>query len=345
MKNVGRISIKEVAKLAGVSPTTVSRVINNSDHPVNPQTKKLVQETVKKYNFQPNRLAQGLVKNKSHIIGVIVHDIADEYFSQMVKGIESVTSDYHYIVNICNTDRNIEKELRAVNILKAHRADAIIFISASFLDDYYRDIMAKHIEDLKSQGSVVIGITPRPFAIHNIEIGHQKAAKMITDYVLEMGHRDIIYASGPKVLNTALLRLAGFKESLCKKGVELRESNIFYGDFSLQSGRKVVLDNLDQLQKSSAIVASTDVIALGVLWELKHQGIKVPEEMSVVGIGNIPATEYADPPLTTVSLPVFQIGVKIGQRLINCLEHGAQFSEEMDAEIKLMIRDSVKRIC
>lgn len=342
MKKAGKISIKEVAKIAGVSPTTVSRVINNSDHPVNPKTKKIVEETVKKYNFQPNRLAQGLVKNKSHIIGVIVHDIADEYFSQMVKGIESVTSDYNYIVNICNTDRNIEKELRAVNILKAHRADAIIFISASFLDDYYRDIMAKHIEELKSQGSIVIGITPRPFAIHNIEIGHKKAAKMITDYVLEMGHKKIIYASGPEVLNTAVLRLEGFRESLLEKEADFKDIKIVYGDFSLQSGREVVLNNLDKLHKYSAIVASTDVMALGILWELKHQGIKVPEEMSVVGIGNIPATEYSDPPLSTVSLPVFEVGVKIGKRLINCLEHNAEFTEDIEAEIKLMIRDSVR---
>lgn len=339
-------SIKDVAKLAGVSLTTVSRVINNSDHPVNNKTKEKVQAAIEKLNFLPNRMAQGLIKNKSQLIGVIVHDISDPYFAEMVRGIEEVVFNYDYIVNIYNTGRTIDKELRSVEMLKANRADAVVFTGATFLDERYKKVMEGYIQELQNMGSIVTSVTSHPFGVKNIEIdntyeAHVVASYKISSYLIKMGHKDIIYVNGPEMLSTSEERLIGYQKAMNEAGLTLDENKILKGDFTFEGGRKAAIKLLDHARDVTAIVAANDETALGILWELKNQGIDVPGDFSVVGIGNISTAKYSYPPLTTVSLPIYRIGIKIGRYIINLLEN-TDLNTDIETQIQLVERDSVR---
>lgn len=318
-----KISIKDVARLAGVSPTTVSRVINKSEHPVNVKTREVVEAAIEKLNFEPNRLAQGLINNKSNIIGVIVHDISDPYFAEILKGIKEVISD-RYIVNIYNTFRDIDKELRAVNMLRANKADAVVFTGGSLLDDYYRDKMNNYIK--------------------TIEIGNKLAAQMITDYLINLNHRKIAYINGPEILGTTMERLAGYKNSLINHGLSINNNYIIKGNFSFEGGRRAALELLSISNEITAVVAANDETALGLIWELKNKGLDIPGDISVVGIGNIPMARYSYPPLTTISLPIYKLGVQIGEYIIDRLCDEQFIDEGFDVEIGLVERNSVKEV-
>lgn len=337
-----RISIKDVARQAKVSPATVSRVINKSDHPISDKTRAAVESAVEELRFQPNRMARGLITNKSDIIGVIIHDISDAYFAEITKGLEEALLDYEYIVNIYNTYRNIEKELRAVNMLKANGADAVVLAGGTLLDYHYKEKMKQYIAELKEQGSIVVGVTSHPFEIKNIKIGNEFVVKTIVDYLINKGHKDIAYIGGPEILSTAQNRLKGYKQALLERNMKIDEDLIISGDFTFMGGRKAALEVLEYMDKISAVIASNDDLALGLIWELKNRGVKVPDEISVVGIGNIPAAKYSYPPLTTISLPAYQLGVQIGKCIINSLHDKKSTDDEIEFEFSLVERDSVK---
>jgi len=337
------ITIKDVARLAECSPTTVSRVINNSDHPVSTDTEDKVKAAIKKLNFSPNRIAQGLKSDKSNIIGVIVHDICDSYFAEMVKGIEEFISGHEYIVNIYNTSRSVEKEVHAVNMLKANRADAIVFAGGALMDKEYEQKMYTIIEQLKAQGTILLGITPHPFEINNISLGNKTAAKIVTEHLLENGHRKIAFIDGPKNLYTSFLRREGLKDKLMENGLTLPDELIFDGDFSFEGGRKAALKLMDKIDQITAVLAANDATALGLIWELNNQGIKVPADISVVGIDDLPEAKYSYPPLTTVSLPIYQLGTNIGKYLLENLKEKKN-SKFNSIDLKLIKRNSVKDI-
>lgn len=337
------ITIKDVANLAECSPTTVSRVINNSDHPVSKETEEKVRDAIEKLNFSPNRIAQGLKSDKSNIIGIIVHDICDSYFAQMVKGLEEFISGHEYIVNIYNTGRSIDKEIHAANMLKANRADAVVFAGSALMDEKYKTEMSKIIEQLKSKQTELLGVTPHPFAIRNINLGNEKAAKLIGEYLIKNGHKNIAYIEGPQKLYTNHLRKKGLKKVLAKNNLTLKEELIFNGDFTFEGGREAALKLLDKIDSITAVVAANDATALGLMWELDNQGYKVPEDISVVGIDDLPEAKYSYPPLTTVALPIYELGTNMGKYLLSRLKNNEDYEFE-NVEINLVERESVKKI-
>ncbi|MFW6278852.1 MAG: LacI family DNA-binding transcriptional regulator [Bacillota bacterium] len=316
------VSIKDVAQKAGVSPTTVSRVINKSDHPVNAKTAERVKEVIDRLNYEPNRMAQGLKKNKSRIIGVIVHDISDSYFSEMVKGIEAITFGNNYIVNICNTERDVQKEINSVKMLKANRAEAVILAGGNLLDSKYSEEMKELIPQLKKQGCCVLGVTDHPFDIVNIELGNERAGFDITEYLINRGHKNIAFIDGPPILQTTRQRFRGFKQALKEYSITWNSDWIFPGDFTFEGGRKAAYMLEKYASEITAVVASNDEAALGLMWQLKQNGFKVPEDFSVTGIGNISSSRYSDPPLTTVDLPLYRLGKSIGNYILQVLQDG-----------------------
>ena len=318
-------------------------MINNSDHPVNNKTAARVQEAVRQLNYEPNRMAQGLKNNKSRIIGVIVHDISDSYFSEMVKGIEAVTFNYDYIVNIYNTSRNAAKEIKALKMLKANRAEAVIMTGGTLLDDDYNAEMKRLIPQLKGQGCRILGVTTRPFDIMNIELGNYTAGYMITQHLINRGHHRIAFVAGPDILKTSKERLQGYKDALDNSGIAENKSRIIPGDFTFEGGRKAAEKIMDYSKTITAAAASNDESGLGLMWQLRENGFTVPDDISVTGIGNIPSSRYAVPPLTTVNLPIYRLGKKIGEYIIRELKNG---KSRPITSIKLNIkeRSSVKKI-
>ncbi|NLM96828.1 MAG: LacI family transcriptional regulator [Halanaerobiaceae bacterium] len=333
------ISIKDVARMAGVSPTTVSRVVNKSSHPVSSETREKVEEAIKQLNYHPNRMAQSLIKSKSRMIGVIVHDISDEYFSEVLKGIEEITFDHDYVINIFNTNRDVEKELKAVSILDAYQADAIVLAGGYLRDDYYRKSMEEYVRLLKNRGCYIFSVSTHPFDIINIGLGNELAAMTITEYLIGKGHKSFAYVNGPEILATTQERLSGFKKALRQNGLEDPDTPVIPGDFSFEGGCRAAKELLAYIGDITAVVVVNDETALGIMWELQQNGIRIPDDISIVGIGGIPASKYSYPPLTTIVLPLYALGKEIGRYIVDKLDNS---TEEID-DIKLPPMELVER--
>ncbi|HEX2980471.1 MAG TPA: LacI family DNA-binding transcriptional regulator [Anaerolineaceae bacterium] len=308
-------SINDVAKRAGVSITTVSRVLNNSAHPVNSETRERVQEAIKELNFMPNQLARALANEKTHLIGVIVGDGSDPYFANIVRGISDTAQENGYLTIICNTERIPQVELSFLGLLRDYNADAIVFAGGGIIDPRYQDDLREIVADLQAREVPIIALSSQYLDVPQVKIDDISAAKEMTDYLVGLGHRRIGFITGPMNLITSLLRLEGYKQGLAQAGIEYDPELVYEGEFSYESGKQASIVLMGRDNPPTAIFGSDDQDALGCLFQLRTSGYHIPEQVSVAGFDDIEFTQYVYPALTTVHVPMQHIG-EIGVRQV-----------------------------
>lgn len=302
-------NILDVAKYAGVSVTTVSRVINNSPHPVNAETRTHVLEAIQALNFVPNQLARALASDRTRLIGVIVGDGSDPYFANIVRGISGSAQENGYLTIICNTERVPEVELDFLKLLRDYSADGIIFAGGALIDTSYRIELGEIVARLQQQRVPMIALSNQYLNMPQVKIDDVQAAEEMTEYLIGLGHRRIGFIAGPFALTTSNLRLDGYKQALEQAGIEFDPKLVVEGDFTYECGGQAA-DHLMALeQPPTAIFGSNDREALGCLFRLAELGIQVPEQVSVAGFDDIETTRFVQPPLTTVHVPMYEIGV------------------------------------
>ncbi len=307
----GRPTLSDVAAVAGVSSATVSRVLN-SDYPVAASTRQRVLEAVRSCNYVPNGHAQALVRPRSHIIGVVLADVSDPFFSEVVRGVETAAKLAGRLVVICNTESVPEQELEYVSLLRTQRADAVLVVGAAPLDRHYGTEMARHAEGLGADGGALVYCgRPRPadtragkvVALDNLGAGALAARRL-----LAAGHRELLYLGGPEGRTTTRDRLQGVLGELERQRVPPRRLQVTYGPFDRTTGYREVAVRADAGALPDAVLAANDLLAIGALAALRDRGIKVPRDVSVIGIDDIPAASDLTPRLTTVRLPLVQLG-------------------------------------
>lgn len=333
-------TIIDVAKHSGVSATTVSRVINNSSHPVNPETRLRVLKSVEELNFMPSLLARALVSEKTHLIGVIVGDGSDPYFANIVRGITDAAQESGYLTIICNTERIPKVELSYLQLLRDYSADGIIFAGSAMLDSEYKDELAATVTNLQKNNVRVIALSNQYLDMPQVRIDDVLAAKEVTEYLIGLGHRRIGFITGPAGLITSELRLEGYKQALSEMGLAFEPELVVEGDFTYESGRHAAGVLVTQQPAPTAIFGSNDREALGCLFKLNELGIQVPTQISVVGFDDIETTQYVHPPLTTVHVPMHEIGVIGVKQLLQASEKGEAGEVIHKAPHSLVIRAS-----
>ena len=334
-------SITDVAKFAGVSITTVSRVLNNSPHPVNPETRSRVQEAIKELNFVPNQLARALANEKTHLIGVIVGDGSDPYFANIVRGISSTAQENGYLTIICNTDRLPQVELSFLGLLRDYNADGIIFAGGGLTDSDYQSELCNIVTYLQDNQVPVIALSNQYLDVPQVKINDVLAAKEMTEYLAGLGHRRIGFIAGPFNLFTSLLRLEGYKQGLAQAGIEFEQDLVFEGEFTSESGKQAAGYFMSQPDPPTAIFGADDQEALGCLYQLRSLGYRVPEQVSVAGFDDIETTQYVFPALTTVHVPMQTIGVIGVQQVIKALSQDEPLENIHYIPHHLVIRDLV----
>jgi LacI family transcriptional regulator len=318
-------SIVDVAKKAGVSVTTVSRVLNNDPHPVNERTRARVLEVAAELNFSPNALARALVSEKSKIIGVVVGDASDPYFATIVRGISDIAHEHDYLTIICNSDRIAKVELNYVRLLWNYRADGIVFAGGGLTDPDYQAQLSAMTERLKNLGVGIVALGCHISGIPQVNIDNRQAAFDITNHLINLGHQNIAYIGGPPSLTTSTQRLDGYKKALAEHNIPFDPTLVVDSDFTEESGMTGA-DRLIELNPCpTAIVGSNDRVAIGCLVRLKQHGIKIPDQISVAGIDDIMATQHVDPAITTIRIPMREMGRKGMQQLLCHINH-----EEVD---------------
>ena len=294
-----KISMKDIAKLAGVSASTVSRIINNSGQ-ISEKTKKKVFSLMKKYNYTPNMVAKSLKINKSKSIGIIITNIQNEFFSEIVLGIEDFFFKVGYSVFICNTSQNPKKEMEYFKILDSKLVDGIICISA--LEKTPEDFYSNH----RKIPMVCIDRIFDPHASDTfyVESNHFDGGFLATEELIKKGCRKIMILTKKRSFSASQKRFEGYKEALKKYDIPFDANLVMKFDGNLSSfdeTKKVVDKAVSSGLEFDGIFATSDWRAYGALISLKEHGISVPEKVKIIGFDNISISKYSYPKITTVN--------------------------------------------
>lgn len=307
-----RATIHDVARYAGVSPATVSRVLNHSSHPVSEQGRRCVLAAARKLAYIPNLLARSLLTQETAAIGVLIPDVSNPYYAEVLRGIEDAVVPAGRTVILCNTDRQPEKQRLYLRALMERRVDGIIVAGGTF-GRADTAITGRHLP--------VVIIGRHRARLPSVRIDNVAAAVMATAHLLGLGHRRIACLAGPSVSLTAADRVEGYRRALQAAGVAPTPDLVIEAGFTPAGALAAVRRLLALDPPPTAIVASNDQVAIGAIRALHEAGVWVPEDVSVMGFDDTPLASYTMPSLTTVAVPTHGLG-RTAVELLDSLMRG-----------------------
>lgn len=331
------ITITDIAKKLGISASTVSRAL--SDHPdIKDETKKKVQQLADEFYYKPNSIAQSLKNNRTTIIGVIVPEIKHDFFSSAISGIEEVAYHAGYTIIVCQSNENFEREVVNTNSLINQRVAGIAAsISQNTINgDHFKSVVARGIP------LVFFDRACNDVAVSKVIIDDEKSAFNAVSHLIAKGYKRIAHFTGPRDLEICKLRLKGYSNALAESNISLQDALICYSGLHEIDG----YNSMDRLIKENnlpdAIFAVNDPVAIGAFQRIKEAGLRIPEDIGIVGFSNNKITALVDPPLTTVNQPSFEMGKKSAELLIEMIESGKQLAspKTIILETELVIRSS-----
>jgi LacI family transcriptional regulator len=301
-------SITEVARLAGVSAATASRVVSAADYPVSAAARERVLAAARSLDYVPNALARGLLKSRVPVVAVIVHDITDPYFAEVVRGVEDAASVAGFLVITCSSERDAERERSYVRLLRSMRAAAVVFAGSGLDAPAVNEEMNRHLAAMRADGAAVVHLSPHAGGAPEVSVDNAAGIRAMISAVVGLGHRRIAFLAGPHSLFVARERLAGYRRGLADAGIDVDERLVVHTAFDAAGGALGV----DLLRATgapfTAICCANDLLALGALQRLAALGIAVPDAVSVAGFDDIPTAALTAPSLSTVRLPLRDLG-------------------------------------
>ncbi|WP_320064159.1 LacI family DNA-binding transcriptional regulator [Micromonospora sp. RTGN7] len=333
-------TLADVARRAGVSPATASRVINGSSKPVAEELRDRVLRAVADLRYVPNAHAQLLARPQRSVVGVIVHDVSDPYFAEVTRGLQRVATQRGRLLIICNSYRDPVRELEYVELLRAQQVAAIVLAGSGYHDAAFTTLLNEKLAAYEATGGRVAVIGRHDHFGDAVMPANAAGGELIGRELLRLGHREIGVVAGPRVLTTITDRLTGLRRALAGEGRELPEERVRYADFSRDGGARATADLLEASPGLTAVVALNDSMAVGALALLRSRGILVPRDVSVVGFDDMPIAADVTPALTTVRLPLVELGVRAMSLALDPAD-GRPRVETLPAE--LVSRDSTGR--
>lgn len=329
------VTIKEVAKRAGVSTSTVSRTLSGNIF-VNKDTKKKVIKAVNELGYSPNVLAKGLKEGKTNTIGLIIPNIKNPIFPAIVKGVEETARKNGFIIILCNTDENIDNEKEIINTLEKRWVDGFIFATAS------SDL--NHICKIKEDKfPLVLLVRSGEDKFDSVVTNNFEASYKAVRYLIQRGHKKIAIINGDINLSLYRERYEGYKKALLDSGLEIPSEMSFCCSFE---NKECYIKTTDLLKSNiipDAIFATNDLRAIEAIRAIKDLGLKVPEDISVLGFDNIQISSFIDPTLTTVSQPFYKMGEVAVKKLIKIISYKRNRKPKKDViKSELVIRNSTR---
>lgn len=322
----------DVAKLAGVSVATVSRVLAGSAH-VSRETREKVLRAMEDLDYKPNMLARNLRKMQSKTIVVVIPDISNPFFSDVIRGIQHVAREHGYHVLLGDTQNDVNAELDFIEMIKERAADGVILTTARTSPEKIME-MAREVP-LVMACEYIEGAELPMVTIDNVF-----SAKRVVDHLAALGHRRIGFIAGPLHVIISRDRLQGFVQGLREHGIQQDSSLILEGDFTISSGYEQAVRLLQLPDPPTAIFASNDEMAIGAIKAIKHMGLKVPQDVAVVGFDDIRMATVIEPALTTIYQPKFEIGKKAMEFLLKLIQRPSRSYGHLKLPEKLILRES-----
>jgi DNA-binding LacI/PurR family transcriptional regulator len=318
-----RVSIKDIAKAAGVSHSTVSRALSDSPL-VSDETKARIQRLAQEMGYSPNTLARSLVTRQTYTIGVVVTTIADPFVAEVVQGIEATAHDYNYTVILCSSGAQPEREIAAVEMLRSKRVDGVIVTSSR--------IGALYLEHLERIGAPIVLINNHNESsgryTFTITVDNRHGGYLATEHLVQLGHRRIAYVTAPADHSSDLDRMAGYRQALIAGGIEPDPALIVPGNGRADGGEQALPALIELSEPPSAVFCYNDMTAIGLMHAARQVGLSVPGDMAVVGFDDIPFASYFYPPLTTIAQPKIEMGRLAMKMTLSLMTIGEENHEE-----------------
>ncbi|MBU1097070.1 MAG: LacI family transcriptional regulator [Ignavibacteriae bacterium HGW-Ignavibacteriae-2] len=328
-------TIKEIAKIAKVSIATVSRALSN-DPKVIEETKQLVLKVASDLNYNPNLLARNFVKRKSNLIGLILPDIADEFFSEIIRGVDDTALRSNYFTMVISSHKNRSLVESIQTLMGGGLAGGVIILIPYLSEDIKSALNNERIPFVIISGDNGLG------SYSTISIDNYNAAYEMTQYLItQKNYTKIAFITGPADNNDAAIRQLAFKEACRNNGIRIKKSWIVEGNFSKESGEEACRKLIDSKDKPEAIFAANDMMALGCYEAIQSKGLKIPKDIGVVGFDDILLARFMNPPLTTVKVHINELGIMAAELLISKIENNnSSANRKIKVSSELVIRKS-----
>lgn len=331
-------NIKDVAQRAGVSPSTVSRVLARNPR-ISRETSERVMTAMKDLNYHPNAVARSLVKKSSETIGILIPSaigqfLQNPFFPEVLRGIAQIAQQAGYDIFLSTALHGLDDSERFIQMARSKRVDGVILLTARV-----RDPLLDVVRD-SGIPSVLIGRPSEPVGVSWVNNDNRKAAYEVTAHLLRLGHRRIGFIGGSQELVVTLDRLAGYSAALQEQGIAIDPALIYSGEFQEEAGCDGMVRLLALADRPSAVVASDDVLAFGAMRAAGELGYRIPEDMAITGFNDIPLAKLANPPMTTMNVNVYELGQAAARLLLQQINHAPFGANGITIPHELVVRRS-----
>lgn len=327
-------TIREVAKLAGVSPITVSRVINNTSY-VSTATRAKVEAAIIELNYVPNKLAQSLRQKQTNTLALLVTDITNPFWTTVVRGVEDVANDHGMNVILCNTDESETKQDAYLDLVLQKQVDGILLVPVSNQCDAVQRIQSQDVAVVVMDRKVTNAL------VDVVRCDSEGGAYQLVQHLLDQGHRQIAMLTGATNVFTAIERANGYQRAMSEAGLGTGTEQIYYGGFTLESGYEMTVEALRASPRPTALFAANNFIAIGALRALRDAELRVPEDIAVVGFDDLPEEIVIEPFLTVSAQPAYEMGRQAMELLLSRItEEKIIDYEEIVLPTELIVRAS-----
>jgi LacI family transcriptional regulator len=327
------ITLTELAQKAGVSIATVSRALNHSDHPMNNETRERILTLASELGYRPNMVARSLKTDQTYTIGLIVDNIVSPFTPLIIRGIQDYLKTHNYFSIIINADWNPELETEAIHQLISRSIDGVIFVESHLRGN-------NTILDLANKPYVFVHRLFSGTYANSVLVDDRYGARLAVEHLIKLGHRRIAFINGPDGWDATVNRLIGYREALEKMGIPYDETLIEAGNWEVQSGYPAAKKFLGMSLRPTAIFATNDLMALGAIYAIQETGLRVPEDIAIVGYDDREITSISRPTITTVTLPCYEMGQTSAQLLLQRLANQPELDAPIRVQGKLVIRES-----
>jgi len=328
-------TIHDVAKRAGVSPITVSRVINQSGY-TSLETRARVEAAIVELGYVPNRLARSLRSKRTNTLALVLTDVTNPFFTTLARGVEDTASDAGYTVIFCNTDESETEEKKYLQVVLQQQVDGILLVPACGTCD--------SVEMIQKQATPVVVLDrrmPPEAKVDVVRCENVEGACQLVKLLIGLGHRQIAVLSGPRTVSTAEDRVIGYLHAMAEAGLDASSDCVYYGAFTQASGYDMAQQALKAQPRLTALFAANNLIAIGAMKALQDAGLRVPDDVAIVSFDDLPANLLIFPFFTVVVQPAYEMGRKATQLLLARLAGGSlEQCQEIILPTEMVVRQS-----
>jgi LacI family transcriptional regulator len=327
------VTLTEIAKAAGVSLSTASRALSKSAHPMNESTRDRILNIAQELGYQPNLVARSLRTDRTNTIGIIVENILSPFIPPIIRGIQDHLRPAGYFSTITNSDWDPTIEEESINALNNRQIDGIIFV-----ETWHRS--ARAIREITEKPFVFVHRVYHDEYENSIRVDELFGSRLAVRHLIGLGHQRIAYINGPKEWDASKERLLGYMQELQANGITTNRRLIKEGDWEVNGGYRAAQKLLELPDRPTAIFAANDLMALGTIYAIQEAGLRVPEDIAVMGYDDRNFAGIVRPALTTISLPAYEMGETAARLMLSLLRQEISGVEKVEVRGKLIIRES-----